>query len=350
METLWYAIVAVMLSVYVVLDGFDFGAGMLHLFVARSDQERRQIFNAIGPFWNGNEVWLLASGGLLVFAFPRVYAVGFSGFYLPLMMVLWLLILRGISIEFRSKEDNPLWRTFWDVTFFASSLCMAIVFGAALGNVIRGVPLGAQGYFDGALFTDFQPGLNPGVLDWYTVSVGIFAALVLAGHGAVYLTWKTADAVHDRSLSAARVLWKAILGVGIIVTYLTTIVRPELYAKLISRPWTWSLAALVLASLVSVGLALAKKKELIAFVASSFFIIGLFGRHGSRNVSKHADLDSQFIFQYYCRQRRYWCHRSKNWPRLVDPNGYPGCTLFCQSLSDICREGRCFIGRLWSLN
>ncbi len=275
METLWYAIVAVMLSVYVVLDGFDFGAGMLHLFVARSDQERRQIFNAIGPFWNGNEVWLLASGGLLVFAFPRVYAVGFSGFYLPLMMVLWLLILRGISIEFRSKEDNPLWRTFWDVTFFASSLCMAIVFGAALGNVIRGVPLGAQGYFDGALFTDFQPGLNPGVLDWYTVSVGIFAALVLAGHGAVYLTWKTADAVHDRSLSAARVLWKAILGVGIIVTYLTTIVRPELYAKLISRPWTWSLAALVLASLVSVGLALAKKKELIAFVASSFFIIGL---------------------------------------------------------------------------
>ncbi len=113
-----------MLSIYVVLDGFDFGVGMLHLWVARTDAERRQVLSSIGPYWNGNEVWLVASGGLLVFAFPRVYAAGFSGFYLPLIMVLWLLILRGISIEFRSKEDNPLWRTFWDSVFgfFASSI------------------------------------------------------------------------------------------------------------------------------------------------------------------------------------------------------------------------------------
>src|ERR1041384_7809353 len=112
MEGIWFALIAVMLAVYVVLDGFDFGAGILHLFVARTDQERRTIFAAIGPVWDGNEVWLLASGGTLVFAFPRAYSAGFSGFYLPLMMALWLLILRGVSIEFRSYPGNPLWRSF----------------------------------------------------------------------------------------------------------------------------------------------------------------------------------------------------------------------------------------------
>src|SRR5439155_1735185 len=139
----WYGVVAVMLSVYVVLDGFDFGAGILHLFVARTDRERREVLAAIGPVWDGNEVWLIASGGTLVFAFPRAYATGFSGFYLPLMMVLWLLILRGLSIEFRSHNENPLWRSFWDGTFAFSSTLMAVVLGAALGNVIRGVPIGA---------------------------------------------------------------------------------------------------------------------------------------------------------------------------------------------------------------
>lgn len=219
MEALWYGIIAVMLSIYVVLDGFDFGAGILHLFVARTDDERRQLLSAIGPFWNGNEVWLLSSGGLLVFAFPGVYAVGFSGFYLPLMMVLWLLVLRGLSIEFRSKEENTLWRTFWDNTFFASSLLMAIVLGAALGNVIRGVPIGKDGYFDGALFTNFQPGINPGILDWYTVSVGLFAAITLAAHGASFLVWKTSGELRNRALSAAKGLWIAVISFGVLVTF-----------------------------------------------------------------------------------------------------------------------------------
>src|SRR6516165_2864184 len=154
----WFWLVAIMLTVYVLLDGFDLGAGAIHLLVAKTDQERREVFASIGPVWDGNEVWLLAAGGTLYFAFPALYASGFSGFYLPLMMVLWLLILRGISIEFRSKEANPLWQTFWDSTFSASSFMMAVVLGAALGNVIRGLPLRADGYFEGALFTDFTPG------------------------------------------------------------------------------------------------------------------------------------------------------------------------------------------------
>ncbi len=275
MEALWYGIIAVMLSIYVVLDGFDFGAGILHLFVARTDDERRQLLSAIGPFWNGNEVWLLSSGGLLVFAFPGVYAVGFSGFYLPLMMVLWLLVLRGLSIEFRSKEENTLWRTFWDNTFFASSLLMAIVLGAALGNVIRGVPIGKDGYFDGALFTNFQPGINPGILDWYTVSVGLFAAITLAAHGASFLVWKTSGELRNRALSAAKGLWIAVISFGVLVTFLTNLVRPELYQALLARPWTITFAIGIVSSLIFIFRSIRRGNELLAFCASSTLIISL---------------------------------------------------------------------------
>src|SRR5881275_738611 len=178
MQTVWFTLISLMLAVYVVLNGFDFGAGILHLALARSDRERRTVLAAIGPVWDGNEVWLIAGGGVLVYAFPRAYSAGFSGFYMPLMMALWLLILRGLSIEFRSHNENPLWRSFWDGTFAFSSTLMAVVLGAALGNVIRGVPIGADGYFAGPLFTNFMPSANPGVLDWYTVLVGVFTLAV----------------------------------------------------------------------------------------------------------------------------------------------------------------------------
>ncbi len=275
MHALWYAIIAGMLCIYVVLDGFDFGAGILHLFVAKTDLERREVLAAIGPYWNGNEVWLVASGGLLVFAFPRVYAAGFSGFYLPMMTVLWLLIWRGISIEFRSRLANPLWRAYWDAGFWCSSLCMAVVLGTALGNVIRGVPLGAEGYFDGALFTNFQPGMNPGVLDWYTLSVGVFAALVLAGHGAVFLNWKTAGDVAGRAAAAAGFLWPAVLAFGVFVTYLTSLIRPQIYMSLVARPWTWLFAVFVGGALVGVFISLSKKRELAGFLFSTLFVLSL---------------------------------------------------------------------------
>src|SRR5947209_12383213 len=134
MPTLWFVLVALMLTAYVVLDGFDLGAGIVYLLVGRTGRERRTVLAAIGPVWDGNEVWLLASGGILVYAFPRAYSAGFSGFYMPLMMALWLLILRGISIEFRSHEENTLWRSFWDGCFAFSSCLMAVILGAALGN------------------------------------------------------------------------------------------------------------------------------------------------------------------------------------------------------------------------
>src|SRR6267142_63721 len=170
---IWFWLVAIMITAYVVLDGFDLGAGVLHLFIAKTDQERRAVIRTIGPVWDGNEVWLIAGGGTLYFAFPLLYASGFSGFYLPLMIVLWLLILRGIGIELRSHFDEPLWQQFFDFLFWVSSALLTIFFGAAMGNVIRGVPLNPEGYFFEPLWTDFRVGTSPGILDWYTVLTGL---------------------------------------------------------------------------------------------------------------------------------------------------------------------------------
>ena len=275
--TAWFILVSLMLATYVVLDGFDFGAGILHLFVARTDDERRTVLASIGPVWDGNEVWLIASGGILVYAFPRAYSAGFSGFYMPLMMALWLLILRGLSIEFRSHQPNPLWRSFWDGTFAFSSVLMAIILGAALGNVIRGVPLDATGFFAGPLFTDFRPGPHPGVLDWYTVLVGVFALAVLAGHGALHLVWKTSGPVQERGQAIAGKIWIAVLILGAFATFATARVQPRLYASLIDRPWTWVLVALIIASLALLFRSLQRQRELPAFLASAVFIASMLG-------------------------------------------------------------------------
>jgi cytochrome d ubiquinol oxidase subunit II len=175
MPTLWFMIVAVMVTVYVLLDGFDLGAGALHLFIAKNDDERRTILRAIGPVWDGNEVWLIAGGGTLYFAFPLLYASSFSGFYLPLTMVLWLLMLRGIGIELRTHIDDKLWKGFFDAIFGVASILLAIFFGAALGNVVRGVPLNAEGYFFEPLWTNWRVGEQNGILDWCTVICGVVA-------------------------------------------------------------------------------------------------------------------------------------------------------------------------------
>ena len=177
MEVLWFCLVAITITGYVVLDGYDIGSGILHLFIGKNDAERRAILQSIGPLWDGNEVWLLAGGGTLYFAFPKLYASSFAGFYLPLMIVLWLLILRGLSIELRGHVDSPTWRPFWDAVFGGSSILLAIFFGAALGNVVRGVPLDKRGDFFLPLWTNFQLGHEVGILDWYTILVGFLAAL-----------------------------------------------------------------------------------------------------------------------------------------------------------------------------
>src|SRR6266478_5593063 len=158
MGTLWFCLIAMMIIVYVLLDGFDLGAGAIHLMVAKTDEERRQVLASIGPVWDGNEVWLVAAGGTLFFGFPALYASGFSGFYLPLMIVLWLLILRGTSIEFRNHIISRVWDPFWDFLFCVSSLLLAIFFGRGLAHCLRGVPPGGRRVFLGAAGDGFWLG------------------------------------------------------------------------------------------------------------------------------------------------------------------------------------------------
>ncbi len=277
MAALWYALLALMLAVYAVLDGFDFGVGILHRIVARTDAERRQVLAAIGPVWDGNEVWLLASGGILFLAFPKAYAAGFSGFYLPLMVVLWLLILRGLSIELRSHEAHPLWRAFWDAVLQLASALMAIVLGAALGNVVRGVPLDASGYFGIPLFASFSPWGAPGVLDWYTVTIGLFAFVILTMHGALYLVWKTDGAVAARARGIARLMWWVVVATGALATALTWKVRPGLYAMIWLKGWPVAVVALALAGLIAVPVALGRRGDRAPFLGSAVFILGLLG-------------------------------------------------------------------------
>jgi cytochrome bd ubiquinol oxidase subunit II len=275
MIAVWYSVVSFMLIAYVILDGRNFGAGMLHWFVAKTPEERRQIIAAIGPLWSWHEVWLVAFGGTLVAIFPRLMASAFSGYYLALFLILWCLILRGVSIEVGGHIKDRLWQAYWDFIFVFSSYLLAIVFGAAAGNVARGVPLDADGNFSMAFFTDFNVRGYVGLLDWYTVSVAIFAAVVLAAHGATYLTFKTEGPVHDRSEKLARYLWITDIPLLAIVLIESRIVRPDLPGGAFHNPLWWLGLAVSLASAVVLVFSLRNRHELRAFFASNFLIGGM---------------------------------------------------------------------------
>jgi cytochrome d ubiquinol oxidase subunit II len=261
-----------MLAAYVVLDGFDIGAGIIAPFVAKSNDDRRILLRSIGPVWDGNEVWLLAAGGTLYFAFPLLYASSFSGFYLPLMMVLWLLMLRGIGIELRNHIDGGVWRNFFDFIFSLASALLAVFYGAALANVIRGVPLQADGYFFEALWTDWRVGADPGILDWYTVLAAVVAVAVLGLHGALYVTTKTEGELNMRAKKAASVLWPAVLLLTLISLIATIWIRPEWLANYKSYPIAFTVPAVVFGSLFAILHFHAKSNEKAAFVGSCVYI------------------------------------------------------------------------------
>jgi cytochrome bd ubiquinol oxidase subunit II len=277
METVWFILVAFMLIAYVVLDGFDLGAGVVHLFVARTNEERRLVLRAIGPVWDGNEVWLLAAGGTLFFAFPLLYASSFSGFYLPLNMVLWLLVLRGIGIEFRMHLDNQVWRDFFDGLFSVGSLLLTIFFGAALGNVIRGVPLGPDHYFFEPLWTDFRPGPNAGVLDWYTVLAGAVALIALTIHGANYLALKTEGDLGRRARASARSLWPLLVALTVASCIATLLVRPQVSQNYVAHPSGFLIPVLVAASLALMFGAHRSIHDRVAFLSSCVYLASMLG-------------------------------------------------------------------------
>jgi cytochrome d ubiquinol oxidase subunit II len=277
MVELWYALVALVFAAYVVLDGFDFGAGMLSPLVAKTDTEKRQVLAAIGPYWDGNEVWLLAGGGALFVAFPGALASGISGFYLAIFLVLWCLIVRGIAIEFRSHVRDPQWRALWDAALTIASTLLALFFGVAFGNLVRGLPLGEDGWFSLTLFTSFLPRDPVGILDWYTVLAGVFAVAALAAHGAAFLAWKTdgpvalrSRAAHRRSLLLVALFWPVVTGV-------TAWINRDLFAALASRPLAWAATALAVFGLVGGFVARARANDRAAFLSSAAFLLGILG-------------------------------------------------------------------------
>lgn len=275
MASLWFWIIAVMIAAYVVLDGFDLGAGAIYLIAAKTNDERRRVLRAIGPVWDGNEVWLIAAGATLYFAFPRVYASSFSGFYLPLTIILWLLILRGIGIEFRLHVQDGMWQGFFDVVFSFSSILLAVFFGAALGNVVRGVPLDATGYFFEPLWTNFKLGSQTGILDWYTILTSVFALVTLTAHGSYYVALKTDEDLGRRARGFAVLCWPLQFFLTFSTLIATYFIRPEIMANFGRHKIGLLVPIAVVASLATMLGAGAKGKEKLAFVASSLYIAAM---------------------------------------------------------------------------
>ena len=272
MGFVWFWLVAAMLVAYVVLDGFDLGVGILHLFLARNEQERQLMLRTIGPVWDGNEVWLMASGGTLYFAFPLLYASAFSGFYLALMIVLWLLIMRGCAIELRMQIPMGVWKSFFDGLFFFSSALLAIFFGAALANVIRGVPIQADGYFFLPLWTNWQIGVEPGILDWYTVMGGVMAFVALAVHGALYLAVKTEGDLQLRAREAGRKLWVVLLLLTIMSLPASVIARADMLNNYRNYPVLFIVPLMVLLSLLGIIYFIRKSADRNAFACSCAYL------------------------------------------------------------------------------
>jgi cytochrome d ubiquinol oxidase subunit II len=274
-ETLWFILVALMLIAYVILDGFDLGAGVICLFVARGHEERSAVLRTIGPVWDGNEVWLIATGGALYFAFPLLYASAFSGFYLPLMIVLWLLMLRGLGIELRSHMHDPLWWSGFEFVFAVSSFLLAVFFGAAIGNVMRGVPLDRDGYFFEALWTDFRVGREPGILDWYTSLTGFLALAALVVHGAHYVAMKTDGPINLRSRRVAMLCWPLLTILTVVSLIATMSIRPQVLHNFALHRWGWMIPIAVVVSQAAMPLFTSRRRERAAFLSSTIFLASM---------------------------------------------------------------------------
>ena len=261
MSALAFALVAFMIAAYVILDGYDLGVATIAPIVGRNDRERAEAMHSIGPYWNGNEVWLIAAGGALFALFPRAYASSFSGFYLPFVIVLWLLMFRGIALELRNHFATELWHTFWDAAFTGASALLVLTFGVALGNLLRGLPLDTRGFFQGT----FAYLLNP-----YALLVGLFAAIVLAMHGAAFLTTHVSGALQQRSRDLGAKLWAAAAVGYVAVTAATFLVR-----GVPSFSWVDFVPIVSIGSLAAARAFMSRKDDTGVFAASSAFLASL---------------------------------------------------------------------------
>ncbi len=266
METVWYVFLAVMITMYVILDGFDLGVGALHRVLARNDAERGEATGVIGPVWNGNEVWLIAGGGVLFLAFPLAYAAAFSGLYFGLILVLWLLVGRGLGLELRHQIDDPMWRSACDTVFWLASAALGFVLGVALGNVVRGVPLGPDGYFHLPLFD---------ILNWYAVLVGVLAVAILVVHGTAFLALRATGALAERARRWGPRLWWIEAALVAVMAWPTHAVRSSMLSNFGDHPWRLVFPVLAVGALLAMAVAQRAGAWGRAFLASSLVIAGL---------------------------------------------------------------------------
>lgn len=228
---------------------------------------------AVGPLWSWHEVWLVGTGGVTAMAFPRLMTVGFSGYYLALFLILWCVILRGVSMEVGGHMDDRLLQTGWDAVFAGSNVLLAVLFGAALGNVVRGVPLTPEGTFHLTFFTHFRTGGAVDLLDRYTLLMAPFCVLMLTAHGATYLTMRTEGAVHHWAQRLTRWLWLATIPAFTSISLLTGLLRPELLRGLVFRPVAWVPLSVTLVSVWALVSGLRWRLERRAFLGSTFLLL-----------------------------------------------------------------------------
>jgi cytochrome d ubiquinol oxidase subunit II len=268
LNTIWFWLIGVLIIGYAILDGFDFGVGILSL-LGRNEQERRIHFNAIGPVWDGNEVWLLTGGGALFAAFPVVYATVFSGFYLALILLLAALIFRAVSFEFRNKVDSPTWRRVWDWAFGLGSLLPAILFGIAVGNILHGVPIDSNGNYLGTFL---------GLLNPYSIGVGILSLVLFSMHGAIYLAIKSDGDLRIRCQKSALNIWIGFLFLYVIMSLWTWLASPFLFKNSTGTPLFYILLVVLLGSIFCLPILLKAGNFNRAFFVSSMIIAAMLGQ------------------------------------------------------------------------
>ncbi|MFY0600138.1 MAG: cytochrome d ubiquinol oxidase subunit II [Cyclobacteriaceae bacterium] len=285
MEVFWFIIIAIVLCVFFVLDGYDFGVGIIHLFFAKSESDREVVAKSAGLFWDSNEVWLVAAGGLLFMAFPTFYASVFSGFYLPLIIVLWLIIFRAIGLELRSQFNYQMWKDIWDKSFGLSSLLLALFFGMALGNVVRGVNLGgvengvsvyeAKYFFLPLWDSSFSPlGTHPGVIDWFTLIIGIIAVIVLSIHGANWIILKTNASINVKLKTVILRLNIVLLAMTILSLVVWHLISPKPFSNFGEHPLLLIFPAFYLTGLGGLFFVKKQKRDILNLVFSTLVIVG----------------------------------------------------------------------------
>ena len=264
LQTIWFFLWGLLWAVFFMTDGFDFGVGTLYPILGKSDEDKRIMINSLGPLWDGNEVWLITAGGVTFAAFPTVYAVMFSSLYSALMLILFSLILRGVSFEFRGKVDDPRWRKIWDTCIFVGSFSPALLFGVAFANIFQGIPIDKNGLYQGTLFTLLNPyGLMGGVL---------FVSLFLV-HGALWLAIKTEGDLHERAVITANKLWPVLVGVAVVFLVASKFFT-RLYDNYFAHPAFFLVILITVLALLAIKIFLVRKAFYKAWFASALTIVG----------------------------------------------------------------------------